>query len=243
MQAGRASALALGFSLVGVVLAVLLIGVAAGAGPAGVVHGTPHDAIFHAPTVAPTSSPSPVGRGGSDLTLPHGGSSLPHAGLIGLVLRLALAAWLLTLLWRGLGWLADELQSRRRHESPPLDVDFDVLDDPEPLLEEMRRDADGQLELLLSGEPRNAIVVCWERFEEQAERVGLSRKPWETSSEFTLRLLDVVSADPQAVSRLAGLYREARFSRHEITETQRQEAVEAVRRIQATIGPRVGAVR
>ena len=79
-------------------------------------------------------------------------------------------------------------------------------------------------------------MACWERFEEQAERVGLARKPWETSSEFTLRLLDVVSADASAVSRLATLYREARFSEHEITEADRQQAVEALTQIRDTIG-------
>jgi hypothetical protein len=88
----------------------------------------------------------------------------------------------------------------------------------------------------LGGEPRNAIVACWERFEEQAERVGLARKPWETSSEFTMRLLDVVSADPPAVSQLAVLYREARFSQHEITEANRQEALAALGLIRETIG-------
>ena len=43
MQPRRAGALALGFSLAGVVLVVLLVGVAAGVGPSGLVHGTPRD--------------------------------------------------------------------------------------------------------------------------------------------------------------------------------------------------------
>jgi len=190
-----------------------------------------------APTEQPSSS-GPTQSPGPNRTdqLPQGHSDLPFAGLIGTVLRIALALWLLSLVWRGLRWLAQDLQARRSREPAPLEVDFDVLDDPEPLVEEMRRDADLQLELLLGGEPRNAIVACWERFEEQAERVGLARKPWETSSEFTLRLLDVVSADPSAVSRLAVLYREARFSEHDITEADRQRAVEALARIRDTIG-------
>ncbi len=50
----------------------------------------------------------------------------------------------------------------------------------------------------------------------------VARQPWETSSEFTLRLLDRVSADDAAVSRLEGLYREARFSDHEIDESRRR---------------------
>jgi len=237
MQPRRAGVLALGFSLAGVVLVVLLVGVAAGVGPSGLFHGTPRDSIFHAPRLHPSSSspsaPPPNPHVGQ---LPQGQSDIPFADVIGAVLRWALALWLLSLVWRGLRWLVEEVRARRRHEPAPLEVDFDVLEDPAELVEEMRRDADLQLELLLAGEPSNAIVACWERFEEQAERVRLARRPWETSSEFTLRLLDAVAADASAVSRLAGLYREARFSEHEITEPHRQEAVEALTRIRATIG-------
>ena len=241
MQPRRAGALALGFSLAGVVLVVLLVGVAAGVGPSGLVHGSPHDSIFHAPTEqssssAPTQSPGP----NQAAPFHQGHSSLPFAGLIGTLLRIALALWLLSLLWRGRRWLAEDIQARRSREPAPLEVDFDVLDDPEPLVEEMRRDADLQLELLLGGEPRNAIVACWERFEEQAERVGLARKPWETSSEFTLRLLDRVSADDPAVSELARLFRDARYSSHEVTEESRDRAIEALDRIHRSLGSRTG---
>jgi hypothetical protein len=236
MQPRRASALALGFSLVGVVLVVLLMGVAAGVGPTGLVHGTPRDGIFHGVTATVSTSPTSSAGAAPPIQLPKGGhSDLPAAGLIGTLLRIALAMWLLWLVLRGLLWLQEELQSRKKREPGPLVVEFDVLDDPEPLAEEIKRDADLQMELLLGGEPRNAIVACWERFEEQAERVGLARRPWETSSEFILRLLDAVWADPDAVSRLAALYREARFSEHEITEGNRQLALEALARIRDTV--------
>ena len=86
------------------------------------------------------------------------------------------------------------------------------------------------------GHPRNAIVACWDRFEEQAERVRAARQPWETSSEFTLRLLDLVSADAAAVTRLEALYREARFSTHEIDESRRDSAIEALHAIHLSLG-------
>jgi hypothetical protein len=244
MQPRRAGALALGFSLVGVVLVVLLMGVAAGVGPSGLVHGTARDGIFHAPSPSPiVTSAKSGGNPPQPQELPRGQSDLPAAGFIGTVLRTALAVWLLWLLLKGILWLQEELRSRKRREPAPLPVDFDVLDDPEPLVEEMKRDADLQLELLLGGEPRNAIVACWERFEEQAERVGLARKPWETSSEFILRLLDAVLADPDAVSRLAVLYREARFSEHRITEEMRQRALESLERIRDTVRARTAVSR
>ena len=49
-------------------------------------------------------------------------------------------------------------------------------------------------------------------------------------------MLDLVDADPAAVSRLAGLYREARFSEHELTEADRPAALEALDAIHRTIG-------
>jgi hypothetical protein len=237
MSARRAGALALGFSLAGVVLMLLLVVMAARSGPSGVIHGTPHDDIFHAPH--PTiSSSSGQGHRGPDSTtkLPQGSSSLPAADVIGTVLRLALFAWLLVLAIRGVRWLVEDLAARRNREPRPDVVDFDVLDDPTPLVDEIRRDANDQLELLLGGEPRNAIVAAWDRFEEQAERAHASRKDWETSSEFTLRLLEAVAADEAAVSRLEALYREARFSDHPIDEGRREAAVEALRAIHASLG-------
>ena len=87
--------------------------------------------------------------------------------MIGLAL-VALVLWGVFLLLR---WIGDRVRHRRR-EPRPEQVDFDVLDDPEPLAEEIRADAADQLALLLGGSPRNAIVACWDRFEEQAERVA-----------------------------------------------------------------------
>jgi len=243
MSARRAGALALGFSLAGVVLMLLLVVLAARSGPSGVIHGTPRDDIFHPPH--PTISPEGAPHGGPDSTsvLPHGTSSVPYASVLGAVVRYALFAWLLLLAFRGLRWLADDLAARRNREPRAAGVDFDVLEDPAPIVEEMRRDAAEQFALLLGGTPRNAIVAAWDRFEEQAERVGAARKLWETSSEFTLRLLDAVSAAPVAVSRLAALYREARFSEHDITEGNREAAAEALRDIHASIGIPAGVGR
>ncbi len=144
-------------------------------------------------------------------------------------------AWGAFLLVRRVGGLV----LHRRREPRPAEIDFDVLDDPEPLAEEIRADAADQLALLLGGSPRNAIVACWDRFEEQAERVHAARRDWETSSEFTLRLLERVSADSAAVNRLEVLYHEARFSSHDIDESRREAAVEALRAIHLSLGAEV----
>jgi hypothetical protein len=231
------SAVALTVLSVGVML--LLVMLAARTGPQRIVHGSLRDPSFHGvdPTYTPPTLPSGP-RGGRGDGLFH---SNPVFRAIGAAIQVAALLVLLWLGYRVVKHIRENPWHRRRRPPKAQEVEFDVLDEPDELAEEMRRDADDQFELLLGGSPRNAIVACWDRFEEQAERVHAARKPWETSSEFTLRLLDAVSADPAAVSRLEGLYREARFSAHEIDESRRESAVEALQAIHASL--RSGAVR
>src|SRR5207253_2820783 len=100
-----------------------------------------------------------------------------------------------------------------------------TADDGAPPADEEPPDVELQRQLLLdTASPRNAVVACWHRFEAQAEAGGVGRHPWETSSEYTIRVLDLVDAHQPAVSRLAALYREARFSEHELTEQHRADA-------------------
>jgi hypothetical protein len=238
MTARRASMSAVVLTVAAVGLVLLLVMLAARTGPQRIVHGSLRDPSFHlaAPSYTP---PTPPARppGGNGYGLFHHNRVLEA---IGTVIRIAALLVMLWLLYRVVQRLREVTWRPRRPPPKAAHVDFDVLDDPDQLTEEMRRDAADQFALLLGGTPRNAIVACWDRFEEQAERVDVARKPWETSSEFTMRLLDVVAADPAAVSRLERLYREARFSEHEIDESRRASAVEALRDIHASLGAGVG---
>jgi hypothetical protein len=126
-------------------------------------------------------------------------------------------------------------QSSRR--AGPDEGDFTVLEPSEALAREMLDDAEAQRQELLDADtPRNAVVACWHRFETQAAAAGVGRHPWETSSEYTMRVLDLVDAHQPAVSRLGALYREARFSAHDLTEAHRREALAALDTIHRTIG-------
>lgn len=226
-----------------VVLTVLAVGVlllmvmfAARSGPERIFAGPLHDPSVRAVTPSYSLPAPPASYGnGHRQGLIHGN---PFFTVVGWVVKVAFVLCMLWLLYLGARRLMERVGGlfHRTRPAPPEQVDFDVLDDPDPLVEEIRKDADEQFELLLGGRPRNAIVACWDRFEEQAERVKASRRPWETSSEFTLRLLEAVSADAGAVARLESLYREARFSEHEIDETRRQAAVAALRAIHASLG-------
>jgi hypothetical protein len=159
---------------------------------------------------------------------------------VGLVVQVAALAGMLLVAFLVLRRARTAWQLRRPRGQVPADVAFDVLEMPRKVADAMREDAAEQARVLADGEPRDAIVACWHRFELQADRAGLAREPWETSSEFALRMLDLVDADRGAVSRLATLYREARFSGHLLGEPARQEAVRALATIQAShvAGPR-----
>jgi len=234
MTARRASLSAVGLTVAAVGLMLLMVMFAARTGPQRIVDGPLRDPSFRGvdPSYTPpTFQGNP--RGQRDFNLLH---SNPVFEAIGWVIKIAALVVVLWLLYRGVRRLRDAVRWRRRPPPKVANVEFDVLDDPEALSEEIREDADAQFELLFGGTPRNAIVACWDRFEEQAERVHVARKPWETSSEFTLRLLDAVSADAAAVSRLESLYREARFSEHEIDESRRESAMEALHAIHVSLG-------
>jgi hypothetical protein len=130
--------------------------------------------------------------------------------------------------WRG--------RERRRGRTVPPIVDFEVLDPTAEVAAAIEEDAAEQREQLEAGEPRNAIVACWRRFEQQAARADVVRRPWQTSSEFVLGVLGSVGADEGAVLELATLFREARFSDHPITEQHRDRALAALAAIHGSLG-------
>jgi hypothetical protein len=131
---------------------------------------------------------------------------------------------------------------RARGGGPPRrpaddEAAFAVVQPAEAVQTAMLGDAEAQRRAVVeAGTARNAIIACWHRFETQAAAAGVARRPWETSSEYTMRVLDLVDAHQPAVSRLGSLYREARFSQHQLTEVHRQEALEALDAIHRTIG-------
>ena len=132
----------------------------------------------------------------------------------------------------------EQLKGRRTRSGERAAVDFVSLDDPARIAEAITGDATAQDELLRAGDPRNAIVAAWLRFEVQGAAAGVGRRPWETSSEYAIRILDLVSADSGAVHRLSSLFHEARFSEHAITEEHRSEALAALTGIRRSLGAR-----
>ena len=225
-RAARLATLAVGAATVLVLLVSLW---AASSGPDDPFPGegiAPDRASTTAPSAPSSTAPPPSTSTGED---PGSGSSwtetvvLVAVGAFVLLFVVSFVA-LVASMWSGLP------RPRRRERSAPREA-VDDLDPVESVGTAIVADARAQESLLATGTPRNGIVESWHRFEVQAERSGVPRRSWETSAEFTVRLLDLVAADPAAVTRLAALYREARFSAHELDEGDREAALAALRLI------------
>jgi hypothetical protein len=223
----------------GVLLAVVLVTWAASIGPSEVLHG---DGIGKAsPTVEASQSATapPLAPPDRDEDEVGDGKGLLH--VVAIILNLATAVVAVLLLVWLVRWLRTLRRVRRARIARAAAVEqaaFDVLEPSEAVARELLADAGSQRAALTGGTPRNAIVECWHRFELASGEAGVDRHAWETSSEHTLRVLNLVDAAPASVSVLAQLYREARFSEHELTEADRTRALEALDEIHRSIGVR-----
>lgn len=94
---------------------------------------------------------------------------------------------------------------------------------------------------LSEGDPRNGVVACWVALEDAVQRSGLERNDSETAAELTTRVLRRWEVDEEAIVSLSEAYREARFSRHPVTDSQRDRAVAALETIHADLRRRVQA--
>jgi hypothetical protein len=243
MSGRRAGSVAVAAVVVAALLLVALAAWASTSGPSGVLTDKGFDPAA-TPSAEPSvtasddPAPSPFDPGG-----PEDVSTHAWVRVVALVLQVAVTLVAAYLLLRYVvlplvRWLRGRLSLRRKERAAEAEADrFAVLEPPEAVAREMVADASAQRRLLLdTASPRNAVVACWHRFEAQAEAAGVGRHPWETSSEYTMRVLDLVDAHQPAVSRLAALYREARFSEHELTEQHRADALTALDEIHRTTG-------
>ena len=85
----------------------------------------------------------------------------------------------------------------------------------------------------LESEPdaRRAVIAAYARMENVLARNGLQRRPSETPVEYLRRILLGLTARGDSVSRLTSLFEQAKFSRHEIDEPMKHDAIAALREI------------
>lgn len=120
---------------------------------------------------------------------------------------------------------------RRHHDGSPPDegpaeppgVHDSAVAEPEavpemPDLPVLRRGFDHAFDVLDSGRaPHDAIVTAWLGLEEAAQDAGVARRPAETASELTTRILGRVTSDDTATHALLDLYLRVRYGGYAAT--------------------------
>lgn len=90
--------------------------------------------------------------------------------------------------------------------------------EPEPDTPALRSGIELALQMLdEQREPADAIVRAWLGLQETAEESGIVRRPAETATEFTSRILSRAVVDDRALRTLLRLYLRTRFGDHPVT--------------------------
>jgi hypothetical protein len=135
----------------------------------------------------------------------------------------------LAVLAAGCGWFYYTWRMRKRRTAVPLDHERTVADDFAASIGDAIDD--------LEAEPdaRRAVIAAYARMEAVLARNGLRRRPSETPVEYLRRILLGLTARGDAVSRLTSLFEQAKFSRHEIDASMKQDAIGALREIRSDL--------
>jgi len=178
----------------------------------GAQHRLPTPKAPTAPTMAPITAPA--GLTGATRTLL-------------LVLGIALGLLVLFLIARFI-W-------RRRHlfhwpGRPQVDDWDEEAARADQATQKARTAVDeGIAELDVAGsDPRLVVIGCWVRLERAAAHAGTERAPSDTPADLVNRMLAASHVSADTLSRLAELYRAARYGPHDIGERMRDDAVAAL---------------
>lgn len=89
-------------------------------------------------------------------------------------------------------------------------------------------------------DPRRAVIGCWVRLTEAAQAAGVPGYPTDTAEDLVLRLLRAHQVSEPVLAELADVYRLARFTTHEVDESMREAARQALRRLRDQLGVPAG---
>lgn len=221
-------------TLAGVVLLLLLVlcGVAARSGSwasapsSSAAPSSAPVATEAAPAAHPAEKTVPPAKVRSDST---GGRVTAYLvfGVVVLLVLLGLA--LLTGLLHRPAW------RRWTRRSPSADLTVEAADPgddgglPAAVHQALRMVAD-------QPDARDAVVRAWLLLGEAAAAAGTPIRPAETATEYARRLATAHPLPEGAVERLAALYREARFSDHDVRPEQREAAHADLLALRAELG-------
>ncbi|MCW2538310.1 MAG: hypothetical protein JWN95_35 [Frankiales bacterium] len=218
--------------------AVLGILVVIAAGLEGTGRFTGARWVPHWQSSPPQNAPLP-GRSAANASQPpppaiRAGSSNPDVGKILLWIAVAIAVILIALLlWR---WLAGRPSraTLRVPEVAVLTTSAAELE-PEPEAPVIRRGVEQALRLLdEEREPDDAVMRAWLGLQQSAEDSGIVRRPAETPTEFTSRIMSRAFADDRPIRTLLALYLRTRFGNHPVTAADVTRAREALQGLVAT---------
>lgn len=132
-----------------------------------------------------------------------------------LVLGAAFCVLVMVRAWRA----SREDRTPAASDAPDLDL--------EALAMAVSGDASQRLDALSVGTPAQGIIAAWTHLEATLHESGLPLPPSRTSTEVSVDVLRRFSVDESTLRTLADLYREARWSRHPLTEDDRTRAAQA----------------
>ena len=195
--------------------------------------------VFTSPAQPGPRNPVPESSGGQQTQAADPEGSAAESGDLPLSIVITLYVVLGLLLVALLMVFIGRAQARRRRRRRAAGDFADPVDDdelaPEQLSAALAAAVAARLAAMATGTPRNAIVRSWLDLEETVAAAGLSRDPALTAAEFTREVLARYDVDQAAIATLSDLYREARFSEHELTEEHREDAITALESLQAQL--------
>jgi hypothetical protein len=177
--------------------------------------------------------------GGGRRVNSHVGGLPSWLGIIALVL-IALAV--IAVGWRW--WNRRRLPSAPSLHGASVQVTQTMVQpEPEPEPEKLLTGIELALQALddQQREPADAVVRAWLGLQETAEESGIVRRPSETPTEFTSRILSGAFADDVALRTLLRLYLRTRFGDHPVIAEDVAEVREALRRLVSSWQPTGGA--
>lgn len=188
------------------------------------------------PTVAPPSADTSA----APTALPELPWHVPSwlTNLIGAICILGVAAVVVYPLWL---MLRDKIAPRR----VPAATDQDAPLPEAQRLAAMRSALDEGLVALDAddADPRRAVIACWLRLEEAATAAGVAREVGDTATDVVLRLLRTHEVSVGALDNLAHVYHQARYARHEVDVSMRDEARAALAQLRHELATRPAAPR
>lgn len=224
-----------GVLLVGALAVLVALWASAVPRPPGTVSG----AVFGGPSdqqgYDDTENPTVSEMLGNAYRGPREGASVLE-GILGYAVVAMLAAILLVCLVL----VVKAFVATRDRPAPPADEAPDL--DLEALAVAVARGSDDRLAALSAGTPAEGVIAAWAHLEAALHTAKVPLASSRTSTEVTLDVLRRFDVDDATVRGLAALYREARWSRHELTEADRARAAAAYRDLEAAVRPATATV-